>query len=54
MNIIWLGLGLGIVAGVIDVLPMLAMKLPLIAELSAFSMWVVVGFFIAVTDSYPI
>lgn len=38
---------LGIVAGIIDVIPMVLMKLPLSADLSAFSMWVVVGFFIA-------
>jgi hypothetical protein len=50
MNIILLGLVLGVVAGVIDIIPMLAMKLPLIAELSAFSMWVVIGFFIASAD----
>lgn len=41
---------LGIVAGIIDITPMILMKLPLSANLSAFSMWVVVGFFIATSN----
>lgn len=50
MNKIKLGLLLGIAAGVIDVAPMIMMKLPLSADLSAFSMWVIIGFFIAATN----
>ncbi len=42
-----IGLLLGSIAGVIDVIPMLLQKLSWDANLSAFSMWLVVGFFIA-------
>lgn len=42
-----LGILLGAAAGIIDVLPMLAQGLPWDANLSAFSLWVVSGFFIA-------
>jgi hypothetical protein len=45
-----LGVLLGIIAGIVDVLPMLAQHLTWDANLSAFSFWVVSGFFIAVTD----
>lgn len=41
------GLALGAVAGIIDVVPMIIQKLPWDANLSAFTMWVVVGFLIA-------
>ncbi len=41
------GIGLGIIAGVVDVIPMILQKLTWDANLSAFSMWVVVGFLIA-------
>ena len=41
---------LGSLAGLVDILPMLAMKLPLNANLSAFSLWVVAGFFIATSE----
>lgn len=44
------GIILGIIAGVIDVMPMILMKLTWDANLSAFSMWVVIGFFIATSD----
>lgn len=47
MNRIIFGIVLGIFAGIIDISPMLAMKLPLAANLSAFSLWVVAGFFVA-------
>jgi len=40
------GIFLGVIAGVIDVTPMLLMKLPWTANLSAFLMWVVIGFLI--------
>ena len=42
-----LGILLGSIAGIIDVIPMLIQKLTWDANLSAFSMWVVVGFFIS-------
>lgn len=41
------GLFLGAAAGIVDILPMIAQKLTWDANLSAFSMWVVVGFFLA-------
>ena len=45
-----IGLLFGGIAGVIDVIPMLWQRLTWDANLSAFSMWVVVGFLISVTD----
>lgn len=45
-----IGILLGAIAGVIDVIPMLAMKLPLAANLSAFSLWVVAGFLVQHTS----
>ena len=45
-----LGLIFGALAGLIDILPMLAMKLPAAANLSAFSLWVAAGFFIATSE----
>lgn len=50
MNNISKGILLGGLAGIIDVIPMILMKLPLSADISAFSMWVVIGLFISVTD----
>jgi hypothetical protein len=44
------GLSLGLVAGILDLIPMIMQKLTIDADLSAFSMWIVIGFFIAVTD----
>lgn len=38
---------LGIIAGVLDVTPMIFMKLTWDANLSAFSMWVIISFFLA-------
>ena len=38
---------LGAVAGIIDVIPMILQDLTWDANLSAFSMWVVIGFFIS-------
>jgi len=45
-----LGIILGFIAGIIDVIPMIAQGLTWDANLSAFSMWVVIGFFIASVD----
>ena len=50
MKKVAVGLFCGCVAGLIDVIPMFFQKLPLEADLSAFSMWVVVGFLVAVTE----
>jgi len=44
------GIGLGIIAGIIDVIPMLFMKLTWDANLSAFSMWVVIGFILSISN----
>ena len=50
MNPILIGILLGIVVGIIDVIPMIIKKLTWDANISAFTMWVVVGFFIAAID----
>ena len=50
MNRIQLGVLLGAIAGVIDVVPMLLQNLTWDANLSAFSFWVVAGLFIAVSE----
>jgi hypothetical protein len=47
---ILIGLLIGIIAGIFDVIPMIFMKLPLQADISAFSMWLVIGFLLAVSD----
>ncbi len=53
MKPVAIGLALGALAGVLDVLPMIAQGLPWDADVSAFSMWVVIGFFLAVTKKLP-
>ena len=50
MNPILIGILLGIAAGIIDVIPMIIKKLTWDANISAFTMWVVVGFFIVAID----
>jgi len=45
-----LGILLGIVAGIIDVVPMVFQKLSWDANLSAFSLWIISGFLIATTN----
>ena len=45
-----IGIGLGTIAGIIDLLPMIIQKLAFNACLSAFSMWVVIGFFLTVIE----
>ncbi len=42
-----LGIILGILAGIIDIIPMLIQKLTWDANLSAFSLWIISGFLIA-------
>jgi hypothetical protein len=46
---IFTGLAIGAVAGVLDVIPMIIQKLSWDANLSAFTMWIVVGLFLAIT-----
>jgi len=50
MRKVKIGIILGIVAGIIDVIPMIIQKLTWDANISAFSMWIVVGFLIAIVD----
>jgi len=50
MKHVIIGILLGIVAGIIDVIPMVIKKLSWDANISAFTMWIVVGFFIATID----
>lgn len=50
MKKIHLGILLGIVAGIIDVIPMIIQKLTWDANLSAFTHWVIVGFLIAASN----
>ncbi|CEG14058.1 conserved membrane hypothetical protein [groundwater metagenome] len=45
-----LGILLGIIAGIIDVIPMVLQKLTWDANFSAFSLWIVSGFLIATTN----
>ena len=45
-----IGILLGTGAGILDVTPMIVQKLPVQADLSAFSMWVVIGFVLSVTS----
>jgi len=47
MKKLTLGILLGILAGIIDLIPMLMQKLTLDANLSAFSLWVISGFLTA-------
>jgi len=50
MNKMIFGLLIGALAGVIDVIPMLLQKLSWDADLSAFVMWLIVGFLVSVVD----
>jgi len=43
---IFLGTIFGVIAGIIDIIPMVIQNLPIYSTLSAFSMWVVLGFII--------
>ncbi len=45
-----IGIVLGSIAGVVDLIPMIIQKLTWDANISAFIMWVVVGFLIATVD----
>ena len=46
---IFTGIGLGAVAGIIDVIPMIIQNLTWDANISAFLMWVAIGFLLTVT-----
>ncbi|PXF61820.1 MAG: hypothetical protein C4B59_02145 [Candidatus Methanogaster sp.] len=50
MSKIKVGIVFGIIAGVIDVIPMIFQKLTWDANLSAFSLWVIAGFMIATSN----
>ena len=45
-----IGIILGSIAGIVDVIPMIIQKLTWDANISAFIMWIVVGFLIATVD----
>ena len=47
---ILIGIGLGAVAGIIDVIPMIIQNLSWDANISAFLMWVIIGFILSVTE----
>jgi hypothetical protein len=44
---IFVGIILGIIAGILDVIPMILQKLTIDADISAFSLWVISGFLIS-------
>jgi len=50
MKKIKIGILLGVVAGIIDVIPMIMQNMTWDASISAFFMWVVIGFLIATSD----
>lgn len=50
MKKIKVGLLFGVLAGIIDLIPMIIQKLPWDANISAFTMWVVVGVLISIVD----
>lgn len=50
MKNIKIGLLFGALAGILDVIPMIIQGLSWDANLSAFSMWVIIGFFLATTS----
>lgn len=45
-----IGILLGVIAGIIDVIPMIMQKLTWDANIAAFTMWIVVGFLISTID----
>jgi len=48
MKKIIIGITCGVIAGIVDVIPMIIQKLPLSAVLSAFTMWVIIGFLLSI------
>lgn len=49
MKKIIIGVLFGVVAGIVDIIPMLIQKLSWDANISAFTFWIIAGFFIATT-----
>jgi CHASE2 domain-containing sensor protein len=49
-NKIIIGLICGLLAGIIDLIPMIIQKLPWNANLSALTMWIIIGFFIGTSQ----
>jgi len=49
-NKILCGIVFGAIAGVLDLIPMIIQKISWDANLSAFSMWVIIGFILSVTE----
>ncbi|MFA4839250.1 MAG: hypothetical protein WC703_07235 [Candidatus Neomarinimicrobiota bacterium] len=45
-----IGIIFGIIAGIVDVIPMIFQKLTWDANLSAFSMWIIAGFMVSTSD----
>jgi len=50
MNDIFVALGIGVIAGIIDIIPMIIQKLEKSATISAFVHWVVLGLIIPYVD----
>lgn len=50
MKKIKIGILLGIIAGILDIIPMILQNLTWDANISAFTMWIVVGFLISTID----
>jgi hypothetical protein len=50
MKRIWIGIFVGIIAGILDLIPMIIQGLTWDANISAFSMWVIIGFITAKID----
>jgi len=50
MKKILTGIFIGIIAGILDVIPMIIQRLTWDANISAFSMWVIIGFITATID----
>lgn len=44
------GLTIGLIAGVIDLIPMITQNLTWDANLSALSMWIILGYFLSITS----
>ena len=51
MKKVVIGIGLGTLAGLVDIVLMLVQNLPVNACLSAFSLWVITGLFVAIMPS---
>lgn len=50
MKKILIGLGIGAIIGIIDVVPMIIQNLTWDANISAFTMWIVAGFFVSTSN----